>query len=229
MLTWIQPKITFRDLKDEELSSRLSLFGANTVEHGNFTTVCGGMGWDSSTDGCSVTLFSATENGFGVVGLTLIKQDKSTSPFMIGSSAIAGGNKLIVFGGGATCFSMGTFWDTGVYTAQLPNMDPSSQSNTRNEAEDLPSITFIESRRVVGSTPSQSDSTLLADAKAKASITAIHRKSVTSGEDFQQILRDGKPVVLESLNLGRCLQDWTPNHMVDRVGGEKQVVTRALG
>jgi tRNA wybutosine-synthesizing protein 4 len=224
MLTCIQPTITFRKLKDAELTCRLSLFGATTVEHGNYTMVCGGMGWDASTDGRSLALFSAAENGFVVSDLPLTKMDESPNPFMIGSSVIVDGNRLIVFGGGATCFSMGTFWDTGVYIAQVPKMNPSSLRITRNEAEVLPNVDFIESRRVVGSTPSQSDTTLPADARAKPSITGTPRKSVASAEEFQQILRDGKPVILESLNLGRCLQDWTPNHMVDRVDGEKQVL-----
>ena len=82
-------------------------------------------------------------------------------------------------------------------------------------------IEYTETRRVV-STGGPSD-----PAKTHGedvTITQVPRIRL-GPEDatFDEVLLDAKPVILEGLNLGACVEKWTPQYMVEKVGDDTEV------
>ncbi|PHH83163.1 hypothetical protein CDD82_3328 [Ophiocordyceps australis] len=130
-------------------SDCLSLFGAKCVDLGSQVIVCGGMGQNALFQGYDLIQVATTENGSYSVQ-TLQPNDVSSMPFMIGSSIITSGTGLLIIGGGATCFSMGTFWESGVYHIELhQRRDVSSATGSRLISE----VELIETRKVVNQSP----------------------------------------------------------------------------
>jgi tRNA wybutosine-synthesizing protein 4 len=123
-------------------------------------------------------------------------------------------HSVVIVGGGATCFSMGTFWNKGVYTLRMqPLSGPPPAPRWVHE-------------KTVDIVPTQR-SPLAARKRQEAGkpprITPIPRVKLETADDFLKIVREGKPVVLEGLDLGSCVSAWTPDYLVDKVGADREV------
>ncbi|OAA58834.1 leucine carboxyl methyltransferase [Cordyceps fumosorosea ARSEF 2679] len=80
------------------------------------------MGGSQTVNGQAMYCLTASGSKVDVDKLKACSEDAANKPFMIGSSVLCHGGRVIIAGGGATCFSMGTFWDTNVYQAQMPTI-----------------------------------------------------------------------------------------------------------
>src|SRR5690606_17748076 len=109
-----QPSLTFTKMNiDARVESLLSVFGATVVDLGTSVAVCGGVGNEPSIQGQHVTLLTLKDGQASVAGSCSPPTGSTEWPFMIGSSVLAGGrHQLTVFGGGAVCFSMGSYWES---------------------------------------------------------------------------------------------------------------------
>ncbi|KAF7547296.1 hypothetical protein G7046_g9050 [Stylonectria norvegica] len=212
-----QPLLRFEIL--ERPSPLLSVVGAQVVEVGSATAICGGVGHDTSIQGQGISLVAFSDQLFKVVGSAPSKESSEQRPLMIGSSVVSLDTSLLIVGGGATCFSMGTFWETGVYTAEIPH-NFSETSALKSVPRPL-KIDYVESPQIIHSSSDELDLSRLA---SKAAVTTIDRIKLSSEIGFQELLRNRKPVVIEGLTLGECVDKWTTSYMVDRVGEEKEVV-----
>ncbi|KAG9496976.1 tRNA methyltransferase ppm2 [Fusarium musae] len=213
------PHIHFEIATDSHGYARsLSVFGAQTaaVESSHF--VCGGVGQDPSSQGQSMTCISVKEGHLEVFNVDL-RSDAKRLPFMVGSATVSSGSELVVLGGGATCFSMGTFWDTGVYKidltntlSEMPHIRPATCSSVSVNYQDSPKLTHP---------------TIIIDwhqPTLKPSIKSIARIKLQSKFDFEQLVENRKPVIIESLDLGGCVDKWSPEYMIQRVGQTKEIV-----
>lgn len=208
---------------DKDFAPELSLFGASVVETKGSTFLCGGMGADQAIDGQAIYCVTSSEAQFDVVKIKQHRSDAASKPFMIGSSVMHHGGSIIVTGGGATCFSMGTFWDTNVYQAAVPTSLTADRTAVGKDYKPT-EVKFISSHRVVSSTSAQKgDPIELGKPDAKVRISTIPRISLTSASEFKEVLRRGQPVVFENLQLGKCLGRWTAEYMTDRVGADEKV------
>ncbi|ODA82023.1 hypothetical protein RJ55_00528 [Drechmeria coniospora] len=220
-----EPLITFDVVAPEKRFGRcLSLFGAQCVDLDSCTLVCGGIGHDASFQGRELLAVNIDHGNESCTVLQLRPRDGAVRmPFMIGSSALPNGkNGLLVFGGGATCFSMGTFWETGVFSIALSNLpwNDGKQSPLTVSLDTAPR--YVESRKVVGITN-------YADGEAKTTARKvvpekIPRVKLSQGMEFGEIIGCGKPVILEGLDLGHGGEGWTPELLVKCVGEQTEVV-----
>ncbi|KAI0016277.1 LCM-domain-containing protein [Xylariomycetidae sp. FL0641] len=142
-------------------------------------------------------------------------------PLLVGTSnVLTKAGQIVVMGGGATCFSMGTYWNEGSYTLEYGLL--SSDSETRLDHY-LSPWKFHETVEIastdLASRPAQPH--IKTD---RASLTAIPRVKIRTTADFDQILKAGKPVIMEGVDLGACVQTWTPEYLVDQIGRDKKVV-----
>lgn len=204
----------------DDLAPEVAIFGASTVDVNGNTLICGGMGAHQTIDGQHIYSLSlvGTKPEFSKMKQT--PDDASMKPFMIGSAAMYHNDSVIIWGGGATCFSMGTFWDTNIYQAKVPELLDPTPASSANISE----VKFISAHRVVSSTTAQKGDTFeLGRSDAKARISTIPRVSLSSASDFETILRQGLPVVIEKLDLGVCVDKWTAEYMTESVGANKQV------
>lgn len=149
---------------------------------------------------------------------------------MIGSSAFLNGNGITVVGGGATCFSMGTYWETKTFQVSLPDkvlsvIERVDRTERSTEPTGPALCKYLESPRIL---PGAGNELLREAPRGTATIIQIPRvKLEPDGCHFERLLREGKPAILEGLQLGECIEKWTENYMADRVGKDKEVRTQA--
>ena len=143
-------------------------------------------------------------------------------PLFVGHSAVSMPNgDVTVVGGGATCFSMGTFWNKGVYTLRIPASDGQEQGTS------APKSPWVHDK-TVDIIPGEQGSPAATKSRAdggSATITPIRRIKLETEADFLKIVREGRPVVVEGLNLGNCVSTWTPDYLVDKIGADRKVRT----
>lgn len=140
---------------------------------------------------------------------------------MIGSSLVANKDGFIIVGGGATCFSMGTVWETRLYQVeQSGDFSTQSQAAAEFEQQEL-DVKYVELRRVVA--PNQAELPVSTAQSPEVIPIPIPRVTLKSEGEFREILQQRKPVIVESLQLGECIQKWTPEYMVEKVGQEQEV------
>ena len=141
-------------------------------------------------------------------------------PLFAGHSAVlTSDGSVVIVGGGATCFSMGTFWNKGVYSWRFPTNEGDgaeiSQPPPRWAHEKTVEINPVQ-RSVPAAVKQQSTG-------EAPLITPIPRVKLETADDFVSIVRKGQPVVLEGLDLGSCVSAWTPEYLVDKVGADRKV------
>lgn len=155
-------------------------------------------------------------------------------PLLIGSCAAAFPGEVILLGGGATCFSMGTFWTKGTYTIRFDPgrlADLLSPSGQPRSDQDVPAFGTgaegpdekIESWGCVETVTLIEAEGLAAAMPKTVEPRPIPRVKLTSEAQFAQIVREGKPVIMERVNIGPCTDRWTPAYMTSAVGADREV------
>jgi tRNA wybutosine-synthesizing protein 4 len=166
-----------------------------------------------SVDGIEVTNF-ATPNG------------EQPMPFMIGSSIVPYDDSLLVVGGGATCFSMGTFWETNAYKIRIPDhILDSLYPTSRSYASSRSAPSLVGSRKFsnLPAATTVSEDKILDREEHGIQVTSVPRIQLESAEQFQKILRDGKPVIFKNCNIGHCQSKWSPEFLVSQIGANEKV------
>jgi tRNA wybutosine-synthesizing protein 4 len=221
-----QPTISFSPLPDTFSDGQLlSSFGAQVVHLGASVIICGGMGADPLLHGQTITAIRPSVDGMEVTNFSTPSDDKRM-PFMIGSSIIPHDDSLLVMGGGATCFSMGTFWETGIYKVHMSDhILDSIYRTSRPFASSKFTPDFIGSRKFSNvSAPTISDDVgSLHRREHEIQVTPVPRIQLESAEQFQKILRDGKPVIFKSYSIGLCQSKWSPEFLVSQIGANEKV------
>ncbi|KAF2451370.1 LCM-domain-containing protein [Karstenula rhodostoma CBS 690.94] len=135
-----------------------------------------------------------------------------TWPLLVGTSAAAAsGNEIILAGGGAVCFSMGSFWNTGHFSITLQG-GKSPEPTSTGDPQQFSQPDGKRSTKKKGLRP------------ALPSSTDIGRIRIDSSENFAEALAASKPVIIENLNIGPCKDLWTIDYLKEKLGAERQVV-----
>ncbi|KAK5988714.1 tRNA wybutosine-synthesizing protein 4 [Cladobotryum mycophilum] len=143
--TGSEPTISFKRATKTGENDTLSIFGASPIEIGSTVAICGGVGADASLQGCNISIISVSNNTYQVNSVARSNFGSYPIPFMIGSSATKDDDSIIVVGGGATCFAMGTYWETGTYRIRLFENILSSEVSSEHLGESI--IKFQESHK----------------------------------------------------------------------------------
>ncbi|KAJ5246246.1 LCM-domain-containing protein [Penicillium chermesinum] len=132
-------------------------------------------------------------------------------PLLTGhASQTRNSDQVLFVGGGATCFSFGTFWTEGTWLLQ------SRDSKEENRWA-------IVAPRAAPSKPIPRGPGKGAPTEAKETVK-IPRARITSEAQFQQIVANGKPVVLEGSDIGPCTEKWTKEYLTMTVGEERKII-----
>lgn len=147
-------------------------------------------------------------------------------PLLIGSSVSCSGDALVITGGGAVCFSFGTFWNRGCFTLSL-RMMPSNEHSENLDSQSLPLETwrYLQTVELVppgklakhGGGPSTSNGEKTVD------LVTIQRTKISSADNFSAIVSLAEPVILEELDLGSCTTAWTSTYLNDHIGRNSKV------
>ncbi|KAK3293322.1 uncharacterized protein B0H64DRAFT_210325 [Chaetomium fimeti] len=226
-----KPTVRFNRLEitgnmQKDASWLLTRFGATCLQQGDEFVLLGGIARDHLL--ChrdEVLLCSLNKGGItitsGLIGKISEERQSRPRPLFVGHSMVPmPDGSVVAVGGGATCFSMGTFWNKGVYTLQIPALEgeqkgiPPAASQWVHEK----TIDIVPIQRKPPVTPK------LENIGELAQITAIPRLKLETADDFIKIVRDGKPAVLEGLDLGSCVSAWTLDCLVNKVGADRKIV-----
>ncbi|KAF2203196.1 LCM-domain-containing protein [Delitschia confertaspora ATCC 74209] len=146
-------------------------------------------------------------------------------PLLVGFSAAVMPDsyhmEIVISGGGAVCFSMGSFWNLGCFAIGRVGHPKFYKWQCR----------VLEARGTLQAKPSKRD--LIANKgdeiiAKKEDMTikteTIPRLRINSAEDFAQIVTASKPVILSGLNLGPCVHTWTPDYLKEKIGADRSLV-----
>ncbi|TRX92802.1 hypothetical protein FHL15_006208 [Xylaria flabelliformis] len=133
-------------------------------------------------------------------------------PLLVGASVSLLSHQLLVMGGGATCFSMGTYWNEGCYTLDLSTLLGKDPLTSRRGTLKFQKSVEVTDRAQPPKSTSEGDSKL-----ERAKILDIPKIRVSTEDEFEKILKAGKPVIIEGIDLGTCAQKWTKAYLTENV------------
>ncbi|KAJ4301635.1 tRNA methyltransferase ppm2 [Kalmusia sp. IMI 367209] len=212
------------DLRHNKCKEAFGRLGASLVPLGDYLLLIGGVsghGISTLSQDFLAISHKAGDTTFAVES-PVINLPQSAWPLLVGTSAAAVSRDEIAFaGGGAVCFSMGSFWNTGHFSVTLgtdevrPWIVAVSQSQ-RNVMTDDPS----QLSESAGKPPAGRKGVR----PALPPSTIISRIRIASPEDFTSLVAASKPAVLEDLDIGPCKELWTLNYLKEKVGPNREVV-----
>lgn len=140
-----------------------------------------------------------------VIQVMDVRHTAAVEPWLIGHDVTVQNKTgdIIIVGGGGVCFSFGSFWNEKLYQFSQP------------ECQNL-----IQNWKLLEETsitpPSNSPTQNLSQ--------EIRRVKITTPEQWHQILQSSEVCILNNLNFGHCIPNWTPEYLKSKVGPEKQVI-----
>lgn len=121
-------------------------------------------------------------------------------------------DQVLFFGGGAVCFSFGTFWTESTWTLKPLNHKSENGWTIAAPKKAAPA------KPIAPPTVPKRGTTL-----EKTEPTPIPRVRIDSAAQFQQIVTHGKPVIFEGSDIGPCTQRWTKEYLTSAVGPDRKV------
>lgn len=145
----------------------------------------------------------------------------SPRPLFVGIGATKADDKIVLVGGGAVCFSMGSFWNTKSYSLRLDyEQEMSSASPEESCGKETTGMQTNGSQSIVeGSKPE-----IVSSAPA---IKQIGHTTVRTKEEFDAIVAAGQPVILTDLDIGPCVDLWTPEYLLSHIGADRPVIVHS--
>ena len=143
-------------------------------------------------------------------------------PLLVGHSVCNCGGSVALAGGGAVCFSFGTYWNDYIYTIQMSGRAKSIWSHV--EARKL----GLKSPKLKGNHDAPTSSP--ASWKVSENVTSVTpRMRVQDSRDFERVVGISNPVVMEGMNLGPCITEWTLEALKVKVGANRPVSPQLHG
>lgn len=134
-------------------------------------------------------------------------------PLLTGHVACAlDDDQVLFFGGGAVCFSFGTFWTEGTWILQPADTE---RDNTW--------AVMAPKKDVASKAPQPPTKTYPSNTSKSVEPVQIPRTRLESAAQFQQLVANGKPVVIEDADIGPCTQLWTKEYLTSAVGADRKV------
>ncbi len=154
-----------------------------------------------------------------------VKGDRP-SPLLVGIGACctADGDVLLV-GGGAVCFSFGVHWNTSCYTIRRPSAARSSMWHFHQT--DLGEAEVANNEEP--SPPNGDLGAAITEDEAPTKMESIERIRIENEKDFENLLKRGRPAIIEGLDLGQCVELWTTDYLIDRVVADRKVSGALIG
>ena len=220
MLSFCEDKVV------DDPCERLSVFGAQAVEKDGSVIICGGAGATPVISGHALTWISSelkdedgSANRNRKVAELVYGNHLSTPPLMVGHTIAADDKSIAIFGGGALCFEAESVWHTTTDHLDWGSLKLAGDLPHRARAQ-----TFIykETPKML---PQTGVHTFSQATNASATITRIPRRTVHTKDEFGRYLSEGKPVIIEGVYIGSCVERWNPEYISETVGHKQQVAT----
>lgn len=153
--------------------------------------------------------------------LAVVKKEidpESPRPLLTGHASWAAcPGEVLIVGGGGVCFSFGTYRNQGTWVLQ--DASCSRENEWRLLEEKSADKKSAQTSRTTASTPRTTGEV----------ITTVPRITLSSPEDFKEVLGASKPVILTGLDIGPCRELWTNEYLEHAVGRDRKVVVHEAG
>ena len=141
-------------------------------------------------------------------------------PLLVGHSTIYDGEGLVVLGGGAICFSFGSYLNTNIwrFTPEGKGRDAAWKLMPRESSPpDEERSAKRQKLTILPSNPCSSG--------YSGDFIPVKRIQANGLHFFQKKIKRGswKPCVFESVNVGPCVTKWTTEYLKKAVGVQRQV------
>ncbi|KAH7116090.1 hypothetical protein B0J11DRAFT_117254 [Dendryphion nanum] len=144
------------------------------------------------------------------------------SYLLVGCGVTAvGRDEILIAGGGAVCFSMGSFWNEGCLTITKP------ESVTLQHWSVSVMDSVVKSpRQNLKPTPSKNKGKEKSKEKKRAGskVATVSTVQIDSADDFVPLVSASKPVIIQGLDLGPCTECWTLDYLKDKIGADREIV-----
>jgi tRNA wybutosine-synthesizing protein 4 len=147
-------------------------------------------------------------------------------PLLLGSSISCSGDTVVIMGGGAVCFSFGTFWNRGCFTLSLRMLFSKEHSQSRDsQSLALETWRYLQTVELVslGQSTNKAGGPSTWNGEENFDLVTIQRTKLSSTDDFPVLMSLAKPVILEELDLGSCTKAWTSTYLKDCIGRDNKV------
>jgi len=218
-----QPSIFFQeiDLGDPTAAELKTLcrFGALSTPCSDKHVIAGGVPEEEHLPGEeTILVIKVTEATVGIETLVSSAEKLPPASFVGGNLIASRGGQITVIGGGATCFSMGTFWTPGVYTFRLEG-----GSRSEDTIHSSPPSLLFHHKTTEPRLPKLASFAGANSDDGPASLTQVPRIKLVTGEDLDRLINSKEPAVIEELKLGPCVGRWDLNYLANIVGRDRKV------
>jgi tRNA wybutosine-synthesizing protein 4 len=215
------PQICFKDrtndIRNTGSRSTYARIGASLVPWDNSLLLIGGVskkGIHSPSEDFLLLMHSSTEINVRQPAMQL----PTMQPLLVGTGVVAvSRSEVFIAGGGAVCFSMGSFWNEGYLTVTKAGM------------QGLKEWRKMTPRQVDGTAQAKTSGTMRKGQPGKAKQTALRtvtvpRVCLQSSEDFSKLVTASKPAIIEGVDIGPCTDLWTLDYLKERIGADRELV-----
>ncbi|KAF1993161.1 leucine carboxyl methyltransferase 2 [Amniculicola lignicola CBS 123094] len=208
-----------RDVNAVPAEVSYSRMGAQLLHFGNQLLLLGGVAGKDIGDLASNSLLISPGTTINIQRPDVSVSDASW-PLLVGTGAVAvSDGEIIVAGGGAVCFSMGSFWNQDHYSITREDAIPQprscrvSQLETVREGHTLkPTPRLNGTGRAARTTPH--------DPKTRP----VPRIRVESTDTFAELIAASKPAIIEGLDIGPCTGLWSLEYLKNKIGSDREIV-----
>ncbi|CAL8578501.1 tRNA methyltransferase ppm2, variant 3 [Xanthoria parietina] len=139
-------------------------------------------------------------------------------PLLIGHAICASRDAVLITGGGAVCFSFGSYWNMTAWTLHFSaGCEPNSPVRHFAEVVVPP---YNDPARELHAEDAERASPA---AQSNNVAEAVQRVRIGSEADFNRLMHEGRPFVMEGLDLGECMTDWTVPELVRKISPDRLV------
>lgn len=143
---------------------------------------------------------------------------EGTRPLLIGHSVGSFEDSIFIAGGGAVCFSFGSYWNRDVLT-----LDLGSRKYPCTWRIDSDHTYISNSDKQKNCQPGGSVSISSARLPESGGMRGILRVKIETSDHFLQMVERSQPFIIEGLDLGPCQREWTLDLLKARIGPDRSV------
>ncbi|KAF2188236.1 LCM-domain-containing protein [Zopfia rhizophila CBS 207.26] len=223
----IQLRLVHRtqDLHPKSINAVYARVGASLIPFGNSILLIGGVAKGQILSFSDDFVFISSGTNIQVENSKVTISGDSW-PLLVGFDAAAvSSDEIIIAGGGAVCFSMGSFWNEeyiSITKHRPQDSPPWTVSRCLNDVS-VPQREKNQPSKSAGKKPKGKKKK---DMKKSANpkMTTVPRITIQSSEEFSKLVSKSQPAIIEGLDFGPCTDLWTIEYLKEKIGTDRKLV-----
>lgn len=142
-------------------------------------------------------------------------------PLLVGHSVHAYQDSVALAGGGAMCFSFGTYWNQCIYTLQMGKHKPHLRWSCDESQKPSSDVRRLQERNAARMKS-------IPRSLTETAMSVTPRMHLEDAKGFKRIVDISNPVVMEGMDLGPCIREWSLEALKVKVGARRLVSTVLL-